>query len=481
MPRRSVIALTLLALLATRTAAHPVPSLTYDRTIRIKLMPAGVEATYRVELLDTTMLVDAAQLITPAQRAALKSGPDTYNLFLEVIAPHLADRLEAWQDEKPLNFECTSRQWKIDDHLYCDFTFLAKWAAPPGDGGKIRVLVRKPEQRENINLENGRIDLALAEQQGFTLTQRDEPPSELRSRTDIARTQADQTRLREMSATFTTAAPTASSAPAEAPAPEDPSIVTKMRRGGLAVLLDSDLGLGLLLLLAGGFGAAHALTPGHGKTLVAAYLVGQRGTVGHAFLLGLVTTITHTGIVILLAALLPLILARVAPERVQAILGFGGGLLIAGLGVWLLLRRLSGGADHVHIGGGHHHHHHAPVAHAPGSPLIAHAPGSPDRVRVWDLIMLGISGGIVPCWDAIALLAMAIGTQRVWLGLPLLLAFSAGLAGVLVLVGVLVVKVKGFGSSRFGNGPLIRALPILSAITVTILGIWLCVDAVTGN
>ena len=92
-----------------------------------------------------------------------------------------------------------------------------------------------------------------------------------------------------------------------------------------------------------------------------------------------------------------------------------------------------------------------------------------------------MSGGIVPCWDAIALLAMAIGTRRIWLGLPLLLAFSAGLAGVLVLIGVLVVKIKGFGTSRVGAGRIVRALPILSAIAVTLLGIWLCVDAATGN
>jgi ABC-type nickel/cobalt efflux system permease component RcnA len=94
--------------------------------------------------------------------------------------------------------------------------------------------------------------------------------------------------------------------------------------------------------------------------------------------------------------------------------------------------------------------------------------------------MLGVSGGIVPCWDAIALLAMAIGTRRLGLGLPLLLAFSVGLAGVLVLIGVLVVKVKSFGSSRFGEGRLIRALPILSAIVVTLLGLWLCFDAARG-
>src|SRR5262245_562284 len=470
---RAVAIVAVLSLLAGKAAAHPVPALTYDRTVRIKLTPAGVEATYRLELNDYTMLLDGAQIITDEQRAALKPGPGIRDAFMEAIAPHLADRLEAWQDDKPLNFTCTDRRWKVDDHLYCDFTFVAKWPSAPSGGGRIRVAVRKPEQQEKIHLENGRLDLAFADEQGLTLTERREPPSELKDRRDIDRTTADDARLRELSASFTTEPPASTAPPQPPPQPEqDPTIVAKMRRGGLTVLLDSELGLGLLLLLAGGFGAAHALTPGHGKTLVAAYLVGQRGTVGHAFLLGLVTTITHTGIVIVLAALLPLILNRVAPERVQALLGFGGGLLIAGLGVWLLLRRLSGGADHVHIGG--HDHHHGPHGHH------HHLPTG-DRVRVWDLIVLGISGGIVPCWDAIALLAMAIGTRRVWLGLPLLLAFSAGLAGVLVLIGVLVVKVKGFGSSRLGEGRLVRSLPILSAVAVTLLGLWLCVDAATGN
>jgi len=225
----------------------------------------------------------------------------------------------------------------------------------------------------------------------------------------------------------------------------------------------------VLLLLAGAFGGAHALTPGHGKTLVAAYLVGQRGTIGHAVFLGLVTTITHTGMVIILAALLPWLAASIAPERIQALLGFVGGLLVAGMGIWLLLRRLSGGADHVHIGGGHDHHH-GPGGHH------HHLPTG-DRVRVWDLIVLGVSGGIVPCGDAIALLMMAIGTHQLRLGLPLLLAFSLGLAGVLVLIGVLVVKVKGFGSSRAGDGRFIRSLPIVSAVAVTLLGLWLCFES----
>jgi ABC-type nickel/cobalt efflux system permease component RcnA len=96
-------------------------------------------------------------------------------------------------------------------------------------------------------------------------------------------------------------------------------------------------------------------------------------------------------------------------------------------------------------------------------------------------VVLGISGGLVPCWDAILMLGFAISAQRLWLGLPLLLAFSAGLAGVLIAIGVAVVYLKGFASSRWGENRLVRALPIISAVLVTAMGLWLCYDSVHAN
>ena len=204
-------------------------------------------------------------------------------------------------------------------------------------------------------------------------------------------------------------------------------------------MLDSQLGFAVVLLLVGVFGAAHALTPGHGKTLVAAYLVGERGTIGHAFLLGLITTVTHTGMVLLIALALALS-TGISPKHLQTVLGFVGGLLIASTGLWLLLRRLAGQADHFHVGGGHHHHHHHP------EPVAA----TGGRPRFWNLLVLGIGGGLVPCWDAITLEMAVVAKGQLWLGPPLVLAFSIGLAATLVLVGVAVVKLKGFGSAPGG-------------------------------
>jgi ABC-type nickel/cobalt efflux system permease component RcnA len=236
----------------------------------------------------------------------------------------------------------------------------------------------------------------------------------------------------------------------------------------------------LALALAVVLGGLHALTPGHGKTLVAAYLVGERGTVWHAVVLGTVTTLTHTGMVLVIALVL-FVLPGEARDSfagwIQNGLGLAMGLLVVCMGFWLLLQRLSGRADHFHVGGGHHHHHH----HGGHHHHHHHEPAPAGGVSWWGLIALGITGGLVPCWDAIYLLLYTIGRSQFVIALPAVLAFSAGLAGVLVLIGVLVVQVPHFAKSRWGHGRVTRALPIASAVVVTLMGLWLCYEGVHGR
>jgi nickel/cobalt exporter len=283
---------------------------------------------------------------------------------------------------------------------------------------------------------------------------------------------------------------------------KDPSVegkreATTHSRSSLLALLDTDHGFWALLALAAVLGAAHALTPGHGKTLVAAYLVGERGTVGHAVLLGIVTTLTHTSSVLALAAILWYYipkggLSEVAQQNLQVALEMLGGVLVAGLGFWLLLRRLAGRADHVHIGGGHHHHHHHhghdhAHHHHHGDADHTHddhghvVPLATQPVGWWGLVVLGISGGLVPCGDAIVMLVFAVTMNLLWLALPLLLAFSAGLAGVLVAIGIVVVKARGLLGSHWGESAFVRALPLVSAVLVTGLGLWMCYDSLHGG
>src|SRR5437667_8174403 len=102
------------------------------------------------------------------------------------------------------------------------------------------------------------------------------------------------------------------------------------------------------------------------------------------------------------------------------------------MGLWLLLRRLAGQADHFHLTSRGHHRHHEHVhdhTHADDNHDEhghGHVVAPPTVGGWWGLIALGISGGVVPCYDAIIMLIFAVSARRLWLALPLLLAFSAG-------------------------------------------------------
>jgi ABC-type nickel/cobalt efflux system permease component RcnA len=480
-----ILALTAVVAGTDCVCAHPAPSLAYDHTVLVQLTPKGIEIRYLLDVESVTVQFDLRHLLTKSEYAALRSEADVHAAFQKTIGPMLAERLVAFQGDTPLVLVSGEGKVEILDHLRFTFAFRAKWAKDPLGEPRFRLEVQRPLSRGDsyFEQEKGRLDVSFSPNPFVVLRDRDEPPAALKLRPLPELTDAEKDRAGRLAARIepTALGPLCGTVggpafavgcecgmAADQPAPAAPA----GSHWRLADLLESRWGFGLSLLMAIVFGAAHALTPGHGKTLVAAYLVGQRGTVGHAVLLGTVTTITHTGIVILIAAMLPLLATRIDPTRMQEILGFAVGLLIAGMGIWLVLRRLAGQADHVHVGSGHHHHHDGHGHHHHHLPADA-------KVRFWDLVLLGISGGIVPCWDAIVLLGLAIATHRLWAGLPLLLAFSAGLAGVLVLIGVLVVKLKGFGGSRWGSGRLTRALPLVSAAIITVIGIWLCVDSIS--
>jgi ABC-type nickel/cobalt efflux system permease component RcnA len=256
------------------------------------------------------------------------------------------------------------------------------------------------------------------------------------------------------------------------------------------------LGLGIILIALGvavGLGAFHALEPGHGKTLVAAYLVGSRGTVQHAFLLGLIVTAAHTAGVYLLGAVTLYASQYIVPERLYPWLGVVSGVLIAGLGAVLLVRRYLGkdGLSNHH----HHHHHHRDHSHGPddhehhhhhhGGHGHSHDHGHThgdhgvDRqVSFRELLTLGISGGIVPCPAALVVLLSAVSMQRIGFGLLLIVAFSVGLAAVLITIGLLMVSARQFMSRFQVNSRLTtRWLPLTSSAFILVFGIALAVQA----
>jgi ABC-type nickel/cobalt efflux system permease component RcnA len=483
-----------------------VPRDNHDRTILVRLTPDALLVDYRLELDESRAALDLPR----SEAAGVTSRQEFYAAVLRYYGGALAGNLDAALDGKPLDFTCVGSACQVTDHLRCDFRFRAAWRPAADVPHAFRF------REANFELDDFSVlRLTLAAGGGVLLRDAAAPDAALVARPGSERRPGDGERLRRASATFTLVPeePRAASKPAlppDADAREAPGLLAgrvaaararpaeavawdkpgpgpaaaeaaagAAERPGpaespggprtpLHVLLDTRQGVGMMMLVMAGLGAAHALTPGHGKTLVAAYLVGERGTAWHALLLGVVTTLTHTAVVFALSVALALSLPEVAPANVSAALGFVGGLLVAGLGLWLLLVRLSGRPDHIHIGGGHHHH--------------GHAHAAPLRAAGWGgLVVLGISGGIVPCGEALVIPGWAAANQRAWLGPPLVLAFSAGLAGVLVALGLSVVYARNFAGARWGGWdrlrPLVRALPLVSAAVITTLGLWLCYDS----
>ena len=227
-------------------------------------------------------------------------------------------------------------------------------------------------------------------------------------------------------------------------------------------------------LIAAGLGAMHALEPGHGKTIVAAYLVGSKGTAYHAFLLGLIVTISHTAGVFALGAVTLYASKYIVPDQLYPWMGAISGLLIAALGWYLFLQRFAGReVGHSHGPGGHHHH---GGEHEDGSPHAhdghTHSHEIRGDVSYRQLLALGITGGIVPCPAALVVLLSAVALNRVGFGLFLIVAFSLGLAAVLIAVGMLMVYARQFMTQVRGDSILFtRWLPLTSAAVMTILGL----------
>ncbi|MDC4223589.1 MAG: sulfite exporter TauE/SafE family protein [Candidatus Manganitrophus sp.] len=220
----------------------------------------------------------------------------------------------------------------------------------------------------------------------------------------------------------------------------------------------------LALTISFGLGALHALSPGHGKTIVAAYLVGARGTARHAFLLGGIVTASHTIGVFLLGFITLSLSKYIVPERLYSWLGLLSGLGIVIIGFSLFRQRWQAmGDDHADHD---HHHSHAENHHHDH----AHDHDHSHAPTFSGLLGLGISGGIVPCPSALVVLLSAIAFHQIGFGLVLILAFSAGLAATLVAIGLLMVYLGGM-MGRFNHFSLLRRLlPVLSAAGVTLLG-----------
>ena len=222
---------------------------------------------------------------------------------------------------------------------------------------------------------------------------------------------------------------------------------------------DAAAGKGVLLVLlltAFAWGALHALSPGHGKAMVAAYLVGARGTARHAVALGATVTIAHTAGVFLLGVVALALSEYVLPEDLYPWLNLVSGLMVLGVGGYVLRKNLRRRRAHHH----HHHHHH------------------PDRLSWRGIVAMGTAAGLIPCPSALVVLLGAIAQGEIALGMLMIVAFSLGLAATLTGLGIAVVS-AGRAIARL-NVParLVTAIPAVSALLIVGVGLVLTVQAV---
>ena len=281
-------------------------------------------------------------------------------------------------------------------------------------------------------------------------------------------------------AVVSTSPPLPTSAPLPAPAQTLHANQQKTPRNRFTELITAQkLSLWFLFtaaLIAISLGGLHALEPGHGKTIVAAYLVGSRGTARHAVLLGLIVTASHTAGVFALGALTLYASRYIVPEQLYPWLGVLSGLMIAILGCYMFLRRVTGTAsDHSHLPGESRGFHLPWKRRSPDAAtvcLVGSEGLTTKPVSLGQLLTLGITGGIIPCPAALIVLLSAFALHRIALGFFLIVAFSLGLAAVLIGFGMLMVYARRFMLRLHVDGPLTRRwLPITSSACITGLGI----------
>jgi nickel/cobalt exporter len=254
----------------------------------------------------------------------------------------------------------------------------------------------------------------------------------------------------------------------------------------------------LILVLAIAFvlGAIHALGPGHGKSLMASYLVGSRGRIRDVFTLGITITISHIFSVVIIGFLALWITNYFWTGNATIWLSLASGIIIVLIGLWLFIKRFklwkdiskpantnpaSESNDSVVnsqkssvnkiVSTEEHHHHHSHENHHGESGDHSHHHYHPE-LSLWSNIALGISGGIVPCPKALVILLLAISLQRITLGLAIISVFSLGLAAVLIAVGIITIKASDLLKSKFENRRL-QFLPLIGSVVIIGLGIFL--------
>ena len=439
--KRLLLALAALLLLAPAASAHPLGNFTINHLSRVSVSSDRVQVTYLLDQAEIPTFQERG--VPPATVLARKRAEALRNLVLTVNGrrapltpepgasisfPPGQGGLKLTRVQLPLTAAVHDpRRVRLRDDTFADRLGWREIVSAPGTGTAVRATAPSGDPTDGL---------------------RAYPKDLLKSP------------LNERSASFSVRPGDGTLIAPRAPGGSYAASGHSSGDGFAGVFADAASGKGVLLLLllaAFGWGALHALSPGHGKTMVAAYLVGTRGTARHAVALGATVTITHT-IGVFALGLVTLALSQyVLPEQLYPWLTLASGLLVVIVGVNVLRSRVRAArAAHHHD---HHHHHH-------------------DDLTWRSLVGMGASAGLIPCPSALVVLLGAISQHQVGLGLLLILAFSLGLAMTLTALGVAVVYAGRLTSRLSFSGRVATVLPSLSALLIVGLGLMLTLRAV---
>lgn len=431
----------LAALLVVPAArGHDIPNERVDRSIQVRLAPGRVEVDYEVSLSELTLAQDLRSLIGPlpaVDRAAL------FDRYGRETAPLNARGLLLEVDGEAMGLAARGFDLIVEEHPRYTFRF----AAPlPGRG---RLVLRDT----NYAASEGTSRLALRVADGLDATGYDGPSrvEDVPVRPVWRLSDEEERRTKELAITFEAAGP--AEGPARPPAVATPTKPMPDRPSrSLPGLLDRAprLSTPALLVLAALIGAAHAVQPGHGKTLVAAATLTGRGTWARGVLLAAIVTAAHLSSVVAIAGAL-WASRTVRYGAIDAILTDLAGFAIAAVGLWRLGRHLGGYGGHGHQ-----------------AEAVA-----PTGLR--DLIAVGLAGGLVPCWDAVVLIVVAEAVGRLALGISLLVGFSLGMGAVLVAVGALAGRLGGILSTADEDGRWGRRVGLAGSAVLTAMGLYLLI------
>ncbi len=472
-----------LALLAPAVDAHPLGLSSVNRYVGVKLQARELEVDYLIDFAEIPAYAEIERLDADRDGAVTPPERDRYVAsFLTQLLPALDVRVDGTRialHSVGHGMEAPTGQNGLST---LRIAIELRGALPPGAGRRtVRVVDRHFGER------GGWRELAAEASPWGRVVSSTLPPSPSAGRGLAYPTDPDDPRAvrvrppRHDDATFVFEALDGSGV-AGAPGRGGD------RRGGVfgegarlvALLRDPHRSVGFVLFalaVAFGLGAGHALSPGHGKTLVGASLLGARGRPRDAFLLGATVTVTHTATVFAMGFLALAIERYVGSDKLLRTLELASGVMVAAVALSQLpgrVRRMRAGPgkgvdahDHDH---GHEHAHDHGHDHG-------HSHALPEQLTARSLVALGVSGGLVPCPGALVVLLAAIGLHQVAFGLAMLVAFSLGLASVLTAIGLAFVLARGRFERMSTDGRLFRVLPVLSSCAVTALGLTIAARA----